>query len=157
MINEMDLIPFLLLAVVYVPIITLMLAPPLLVVVSCYTHWCTRGRSYPNRASAFLEYTATRLGVCRKDPSKYHWSSECDHGAFYWMGYVLFGGMLLIVWAGVVSHTDSMVILMILGGMFTLALPRYLGDIFHSLKYCFKSNESIRLKELEERLADLEK
>lgn len=82
---------------------------------------------------------------------------EADHYFAYVFGDILAVGFLIFILCCLYFNFGIMgfIILASLAGV--IILPRYIGDIFHTLKYCFKSKESLRLKELEAKVEELSK
>ena len=152
-----SLLQLLLLGVLSIPWLIVSLVPPAAVIISCLIHFWTRGRSYPELSSKFNHWLSVKLWCNDDNQDSYSWQNAWEHGSFIWLTHIIMGFCLVLLWGCIIKHTEPMTGVYIVSVGIMLILPRYIGDMFNTLKYCFKSKESLRLKELESRLAELEK
>lgn len=104
------------------------------------------------RASYWEEHGLRGQGDYKADRE---WIDNYNNGLGIFLLYSLLG------WFGIVALCIGIrdgylyEILLTTGVLVLLILPRYLGDIFHTLRYSFKSKDSERLKELEAKVKEL--
>ena len=124
--------------------------PLILGIVSCLLSFWSRGRVELKLFWKFQEFKVKFLG------SKRQWDWD-NLILVYLLFDVIIAGFLLSI-VGCLWFQLGIISLIALGSLITfIVLPRYIGDIFNTLKYCFKTKDSKRLLELEAKVEALSK
>lgn len=132
--------------------------PMALGLISLYINeFVNRGRTkYQLGARWCYLWHCAGVRTCKKRTWSKYITEDCGDYVFgSWMMSLFFcAGVTVVAGAGF-YYLSLEGLLILLCVLFALVLPRYLGDLAHALKWCFKSKDSERLKAIEKELEEL--
>ena len=136
------------------PAVLVLVVPLISMIVEMYIKFVTRGRKDPQWASNTIRRMADTLYKEKHTDYQWRWS---DGGMYYVLVAGIFLGIVGFGLSVLANNGNLDIALISILTVFILTLPRYFMDVVNTLKYCFRTKESVRLSDLDKKVAELER